>query len=125
MPLLLDPDAIDLHTIRRLWLGQPIMRDPLLGEQAEAGVDAVHRLAPGHDARNGSGAGPDAIHGGAIQSRRLPKPQLAKNGEVDGFGIEEQGHGAGALPDCRPCSQHKRKGRLRVETPFPLLNDPA
>ena len=76
-----------------LQLRQAVGGDGGVGEQAEAGVDAVDRLAGGDDALDRGGAFGDALHRGVVEARAGALPELAQGAEVDGFGIERQCHG--------------------------------
>ena len=60
-----------------LQLGQPLGRDPRVGEQAEAGVDPVHRLARGDDALDRGGGGGNAAQRGVVEARGSARPQVA------------------------------------------------
>ncbi len=71
-----------------LELRQPIVGDAGVGEQAEAGVDPVHRLAARNDAIDRRGGGCDALHGGSVEHGRFARPKLAKRCSVDRFGVE-------------------------------------
>ena len=55
-----------------LELGEPVVGDARVGEQAEAGVDAVDGLAAGDDALDRRGGSRDALHRGIVEARVAP-----------------------------------------------------
>src|SRR4029450_10341657 len=71
-----------------LQLRQPVGGDSGVGEQAEAGVDAVNRLARGDDALDAGGRLGNAPHGSIVEASLRALPQLAERAEIDGFGVE-------------------------------------
>ena len=78
-----EPSAVRQDQIG-LELGEAVVGDARVGEQAEAGVDAVNRLAAGNDAVDRRGGVGDALH--RCSSRRASRaaPQWRSVGEVDG-----------------------------------------
>ena len=63
-----------------LQLGQAIGRDGGVGEQAEAGVDAVDGFARGDDALDRGGRGANAAETRGVELGGRALPQLAKGG---------------------------------------------
>ena len=82
-----EPAAVRQDQVA-LQLGQAVGCDAGAGEQAEAGVDAVNRLAAGDDAVDRSGGDANAGEAGVVEAGGSAGPQLAQGGEVDGFGIQ-------------------------------------
>ena len=75
-----------------LKLGQPLGGNAGIGEQAEAGVDAIDRLAAGNDSLDRGGGSADAVEAGGAEFGGSALPELAGRGEVDGFGVQRD-HG--------------------------------
>ncbi len=73
-----------------LQLSQPVGGNAGVGEQAEAGVDAIDGLSAGDDPFDRRGGGGDAIQAGGVESRVGAAPQLAERCEIDGFRIQLQ-----------------------------------
>ena len=81
-----------------LELGQAVVGNARVGEQAEAGVDAIDRLARGDDALDRGGGGGDALHRRVVERAAAPEPELAELVERDVFRIELQQ----VSPSCSP-----------------------
>ncbi len=77
-----EPGAVRQDQIG-LQLGQPVVGDAGIGEQPEAGVDAIDGLAGSDDAVDGGGGIGDALQGGVVETRFGATPQLTQGGEVD------------------------------------------
>ena len=86
-----------------LEVGELVGGDAGLGEQAEAGVDAVDGLAAGDDAVDRGGGGVDRGERGVGQAGGRAAPQVAQCGERDVAGIEDD-H-AVIIGRSRPCSR--------------------
>src|SRR5512139_1781862 len=71
-----------------LQFGQPLWRDPRIGQQAEASVDAINGFATRNDAFDGGGRGADTVEAGVVELAGRALPQLAESSEVDGGGVE-------------------------------------
>ena len=89
-----DNSSIDASDCDPLQLGEAASRNELVGKQAEAGVDAVHRLSTRDDALDRGGGSAHAVHTGGVEAGRRAGPELAQCGEVDGFEVEGE-HGCG------------------------------
>ena len=76
-----------------LQLGEPVVGNARVGEQAEAGVDAVDRLAAGDDALDRGGGVGDALH--RASSRRAAR----------------------ARPDAGAASRDRLPGRIELHAP--------
>ena len=63
-----------------LKLGQPLMRDSGLGEEAEAGVDAVDGAARLHDPLHARLRGIDGVEGGGFEGNGRAAPDGAELG---------------------------------------------
>ena len=97
-----EPAAVRQDQIA-LQLGQPIVGDARVGEQPEAGVDAVDRVAAGDDPLDRSGGRRDALHRRVVEAGGLAVPELAQYGQINGGRIEGE-HGV-RLPDLRVAAQ--------------------
>ena len=86
-----------------LELAELVGGDAGLGEQAEAGVDAVDGLAAGDDAIDRGGGGVDRGEGVVGEARGGAAPQVAQRVEGDGAGGEDD-HLV-TIGKSRPCSR--------------------
>ena len=86
--ILAEPAAVR-HDQIALKLGQPVVRDPGLGEQAEAGIDPVDGPPALDDPADAGRGGVDRGPGVGGQLDRRPGPDGAELGEGDGAGAEE------------------------------------
>ena len=73
-----------------LQLLEPIGRDPRLGEQAEAGIDAVDGTAAGDDPPDGGGRRRDRLPAAIAEPHRRPFPDRAQLRQRRRAGIEDQ-----------------------------------
>ena len=89
---LAEPGAVRQDQVA-LQIGQPFVGDARVGEQSEAGVDSVDRVAAGDDAFDRRGGGRDALHRRVVEGCGFALPKLAQGRELDRFGVEGQGHG--------------------------------
>jgi hypothetical protein len=86
----------------RLKLGQPFVRNTRVGQQAEAGVDPVNRLAASNDAVDRRGRLGDALNGGIVETRLSAEPEPAQVVERDSFGVELH---LATIGKSNPCSR--------------------
>src|SRR5204863_1408584 len=116
-----------------LQLGQPVVGNARLREQAEAGVDAVDRAASGDDSADILRRRVDRRPGVAMQRYRRAAPDCAKIGEGDdaggendrspsplwgGDGVGVRSHGERAAPRAAPPVQLRLSGRA-AKAPYP------
>src|SRR4051812_6705288 len=82
-----EPGAVGEYEVG-LELGEAVVGDARVGEQAEAGVDPIDGLAAGDDAVDRSRRGSDAAEAAGVELGGCALPQLAEGSEIDGFGIQ-------------------------------------
>src|SRR5256885_15630185 len=96
-----EPGAVRKDEVG-LKLGKAVGRDARIGEHAEAGIDAVDRLAASDDALDRGGGAGDALHRGVVETRLGAGPQLAQGREVDVRRVELH---ASTIGKSSPCSR--------------------
>ena len=86
-----EPGAVRQDQVA-LQLGETVVGDPGLGEQAEPGVDAIDGGPAGDDPVDRRGGDCNAGERGIVQAGGGAGPQLAQGAKIDGRGIEGQCH---------------------------------
>src|SRR4051812_33402253 len=82
-----EPGAVRQDQVG-LELGEAVIGDPGVGEDAETGVDAVHDAAAGNDPVDRSGGFVDALESGVVKFRARSAPEVAQGAERDLRGVE-------------------------------------
>ena len=85
----------------RLQLGEALVRNARAGKKAEAGVDAVDRLATRNDPLDRRGGFRHPLHGGIVETRARARPDPAQCRKIDVGRIELH---APTIGRSRPCS---------------------